>query len=439
MNIRYVIMTVKKNNSKFDWKKFCLNLGFIACFAISFTILDKLFFDETQGSTVWEDVQNEDGPEVLFRGNSHAHCSFIPDILDSALGIDTAVLTSSAQPMYVTVENLKTVLNYYVPKLIILESNAIHADNREAMQGKSKAATMKNIDGIYAGTDKLRTAVQTLKFEDIPLAFTQMCRKDLMYSRWYRIGKGMHENYYQRQDIQGYQIRNTCFGGVEKILDVQNFYIPTDGEQLIAEARIREPLNEKALHEFLQLAEKNGIEVWIVKAPTLTKYENLISTMVRIREIAYEYSAVTHIMDLHGSMMDMGLTPSDFYDREHLNRRGAAKCTVWFGDVLGEWLGVMPNYEKVFFYKNENIEKVGDNLFQYTMEAFGDTQFRFEQKIDGKYVCIADWSEHNDVVIELSPENADQLRVTMLPAGVSADNAATQGLTLNFMVPNASK
>jgi len=93
----------------------------------------------------------------------------------------------------------------------------------------------------------------------------------------------------------------------------------------------------------------------------------------------------------------------------------------------------------VFFYKNENIEKVGDNLFQYTMEAFGDTQFRFEQKIDGKYVCIADWSEHNDVVIELSPENADQLRVTMLPAGVSADNAATQGLTLNFMVPNASK
>ena len=427
-----------KNSMNFSGKHLCIGLCFILCFLIVFVLLDGLLFDETWETTVWKKVQCEDGPEILFMGNSHAYVSFIPSVLDSALGMDTEVLASPAQNMYMTLENLKTILRYYSPRLIILEANAIYADNRDEMQGEKKGNTLQNIDGVRSYIDKIRISAKTLKFEDIPLGVTQLCRKGLMYSRWERLGESVAANPFERQDIEGYKILSTHFGGEADICDIENFYTETEGG-LFTESRIPETKNEKALHEFLQLAEKNSIEVWIVKAPTLRKDKNMIATMMRIEEIADEYSAVTCIMDLHESMTSMELTPMDFYDRGHLNRCGAVKCTTYFGEILGERLGVTPDYSKAFFYKGENIKLEDDGLYSYTMETFGDTRYCFEQKTDGKYVCISDWSNKNTVKVELLPENADQLRVTMLPADVPISEAATQGLTLSFMVPNASE
>ena len=135
-------------------------------------------------------------------------------------------------------------------------------------------------------------------------------------------------------------------------------------------------------------------------------------------------------------MPNLALTATDFFDKGHLNRRGAAKFSSYFTEILGEKLGITPDLHRAFAYTDEFIIPMENGLYQYSMQAIGkEILFRFEVKEGDRLRLIQDWSSSDTVLFSLPPEKADEMVVSMCPTSMW-ESRDKEGLTLSFMTQN---
>lgn len=411
-------------------------IGFCIVFIILFLGIEIYLFEDKRVSTVWETIQQEgEGPDILFMGNSHMYTSTNPILINHKLGIDSKILGSSAQNMVMTKENLKVLLEYQKPDIIVLEPYAALIDNREVMQTTKKGFVIDNLDGIKNYAHKLEASINTLKFTDLPEAMFQLCRPMLMWSRWEQVinGKSEKNNPYQQHDMLGYVWRDSYTDAEMNLEEVQKQYQQAYKKQ---EPYPLPDYNELALREFFEFARDEGIDVWIIKAPTAKVVEKYVGMMKTIEEIGKEYGVVKYIDDMHLYIDAIGLKQDDFYDLTHLNRRGAMKFTEYLIDIIAEQLNLKKQDDEVFFYKNEYITQLENGKYRYTMENYQDVQYKFELYKNKKIIETQDFSNQNyfDTDVELSEEY--KLTVTMLPKEYSIedkDAIKNKSMRLNFM------
>jgi len=394
---------------------------------------ERLFFSESLYCTTWTRIRDTATvPDVLILGNSHAFCSFVPDILNGSLGIDSALLSESGQDAYGVTDSFEIALKTGKPSLAILEMNAFTYEPG-VMAIEHKSSTLDNINGIPRLIHRALIAERELGLENVPQGAFQLLRADLMWSRWAGLFSPKSPNRYASRDVLGYQFLNWFAGGD---YDSRKAVV----ESAASNTRVLDLLGKSAqaeLRRFLSLAQANGVEVWLVIAPTAATRFSHPSQMDAAAELAKEYGkTVTLCYDFHDDLLALQLTSADFFDRGHLNRQGAAKLTARFAELLGENLGVAPNWQRTFAYANEQIIPAQNGMYQYTMEAMGEgILYRFELEEEGGRRLIQDWSEVNTVFTPLPPEQADRVVVSMCPAA-RFEARETEGLTLAFMTQN---
>lgn len=414
----------------------------VFCLILCVTLmgLNSLCYDDETVCTTWDRIAKGDGPDLLIMGNSHAFTSLIPDIISQSTGISCGTLGSSSEIMPLTLENLRTVLSVYTPRMILLEAHPM-MNNTDAYLN-AKSAILGDIDGMPALWNRLRSTQNMLGLDDLPLGISQLFQPAYTWTRWNRAaervaswGKEETSPPFDQYDVRGFRFRNNYTGGTVSPDKIAQYFIEAYENAAPPPASALEPWSEKSFVQFLKLAQQHDIPVMIYKSPILSESRATVNAMRRIRAIAEDYPCCVFVEDTNASMNRMDLALSDFYDNSHLNRRGAVKFTTWF---LNEKLipnQPEPDYSQVFFYQSESVEPLGDDVYRYRMTAFGeDVLYRF--RLDNK--IIQDWSNVNHIDVALDPEGNGTLRCEMVRGDVPPKERSKNLLNLRFMKQNAS-
>lgn len=390
------------------------------CYAVAFVLLflgmDALLHQEREYSGTWTRIRETGrAPEVLIIGNSHAFCSFVPEIITEALGLDTAILGTSGINSIGTTDSFEALLSVGAPKYLVIEANAYTFDY-DATAKYHKAEALSNLNGMPRLFDRVKSAWREFGYESIPQGAFQLLRADLMWKRW----------------KDGESVSAPDGSGLLNWHATGTF----NAEKMQSEARQytlnrkpsphSDPRNDAQLHRIMKLAQANGVKVLLVKAPTEHQTQYGADLLMYLEQLCQTYGdTFLGLHDFHLDMADMGLEVQDFYDNSHLSRSGAAKLTEAFVRWMGERTGLKADFENVFAYAGEKVEFVSGDLRRYTMSAYGtDVEYRF--LVDGEEV--RGFSAENEVELPVPSSEASRVECVM--------RQGNEEIRLAFMTPN---
>lgn len=412
------------------------------CFALIFILLffgaNRLFSAASDPSPTWEIVQdvNAATPDILFMGNSHAYSSFNTQFLSDLFDKNIYTLAGPAEHISSTVEDLKTLLHYHVPKLIVLEINVSMFELSEYHTVRTRGNILTNIDGIHRYSDKIRSAAKALHIDQIPEIFS-IARPNRMWGRWKDLLAGEPvAKAYTYQTMNGFRPLHAMSAAMR---DLESQALPpNDIASPNAEFTPMDKKTETALNDFFSITEKNGIEVWLMKSPLLECNWGRLNAVLRVAEA---YSHIRHTDILPNHMTSIGLTHGDFYDDAgHLNRRGAAKTTNYVANLISARMGWVTNdVSKIFSYQGEEMVPLENGMYRYYVyNSQEGAQYQFRLVADTEELVRQEFSEQNyfDSYINIFEDEVHSLGIAIFPKDSVPEKDINDGMYLSFMDNN---
>lgn len=418
---------------------------FVLVFIVIFAALNWVFADDFPVSSVWEDVQVKNSTsDILIMGNSHAYTSLNAYTLSDALDADILLLGSSRQPVSMAYDNLQVVLKTHKPKIILLEIFCA-VDEQKALdvirQSENKFSVYRNSDGMDSFIDKFDSLYKFVELKDIPDGLFNLFRSGNM---WSRLKNNRIIGSRERQDIKGY-----IYSTNSKYMVESNDYM---AEAVNQYTKCKENIDESLLSEdtasvlrsFFSLCNENDIEVWLYGAPLANYYPGYLSQAMCIKKLGEEYG-VKYFDEFGDKLLDIGLNTEDFYDAGHLNRRGAAKFTEYYANIIAERLNKTVDFEKSFFYKSESLEQLENGKTRCTIDLYGDrgAWFKFVETYDGEKVSETDWAHESffDTALDVT-DSKTTITVYVLPYSSNPSDPDTDiedALEYDFMKVSSAK
>ena len=361
-------------------------LCFVCIFTGLFLALDHIFWDKSNTSPVWEMIQDSksDDLDILFIGSSHAYTTINPLIINEALGIRTAVLSTSAQPMDLAYADLKTLLQYKKPKVIVFEAFKVKGLAKELCKLGKEGYLYNDLDGVRNPFYRARMVTEVLDYNRWLEGFSQLFRPMLTWKRFNNI----------MNPPKSYG--NKSYGNLLGFFPKEGLYKKGIKEQLKVDtleqnniAKLRNITDSKTgpgdesdsfyfLHKFLQLTDQENIPVYIIKSPVAR--DGYVSLMKEVEQVSRQHTSVKGIYNYNTQLTAIGLSIEDFFDSGHLNRIGSGKFTMYLTDRIGERLHKKPDYSKVCYYKNESVELLPNGLYRYHVDTFPNSLVKFVVK-----------------------------------------------------------
>ncbi|MDO4617933.1 MAG: hypothetical protein Q4B31_00250 [Clostridia bacterium] len=275
--------------------------------------------------------------DVIFTGSSHAYCSFNPLVIGEETGLSSYTLATQKQPLWATYYYIKEAVERQKPKLIVLDVFAFSLLDEYQDDGTNYTFT----DDFPFGENKLKMVAESAPPEkrfDLLVKFTKY------HSRWKELES--QDFGFNRKELfdslYGYCMLTTAAEGLTR----------TDTSS--ATAMKSSDKNEKWLREIIKYLQDLDIPLIIVKTPLMDTPEER-GYFLRAEEIAKEYNVPFYYMN--DQFDEIGLDiETDFYDRAHLNHKGADKFSRYFAkNYLGD---ITPKKElPEIFYKRLNKYK----------------------------------------------------------------------------------
>ena len=370
---------------------------FILCFLVIFHILDRMTFDISNTSSTWEYIQERDSEpiDILFMGNSHAFCDVNPTIINQAMDLNTMILGASSQPMDQIYENLRLLLRYVHPKVIVLEAEGLLLTTDALLKRGKEGYLYSNFDSIRDPITRLRAIIDTVNwYEKWPEAYSQLIRPVNTWTRFNSHEAELLDMGKRYNFILGYCPRHNI--------------IETDVEPAIIEQRLIEAREQKedevlnvtypidTLDAFLDLAAREKIPVYIFKAPILSYETELPKVAGILAEKEQSDSKINGYVNYSEQMTRIGIEKDDFSDIGHLNREGANKFTIHIMDWLSGELGIPYDLSKVTGIREESFQKLPDGRYRYTVSLFDNTVIKFiARNENGEVVSETEYSDIN--------------------------------------------
>lgn len=390
-------------NARFTRRQLASAVSFALVFALLFASAERLLFNETFFSPVWTRLrQDKKAPQVLIMGNSHAFCSFLPEIINESLGLDSAVLGTSGQNSLSVADGFEAVVKVDPPEIAVIEVNPFLMDV-DAMAAYHKASALNYINGMPGLFQRVKSTWNQLGFENIPQGAFQLLRADLMWTRW-------NSNAEIVFSADGSAPLGWHAQGAYDARIAQDEAIDYHAHSTPSEIEAR---NEKAFRKVLSLAQKYGVQVVLVKTPLVAATQGAVDGIAGLAQIADEYGdTILGLKDFHTEIFNMGLESRDFYDNGHLSHSGAAKFSIAFTRWLASLMGTEADFAHAFAYAGESVQQLDNGGWRYTMNALGkEVEYRFSVVSDEEETVIRDWSCDN--YVDLDIPDAEQLYVTM--------------------------
>ena len=289
----------------------------LTLFLLQRLLVPKYATGVVEGAFVAEYYQEENKDfDVIFVGDCEVYENFSPVTLWETYGIHSYIRGSAEQYVWQSYYLLEDTLRYHTPKAVIFNIQAMQfnesqneAYNRMTLEGMEWS--MSKVNAIFASmTEKEQFLDYVFPILRYHTRWSELTRDDVQYL--FDSKPVSHNGYYMRVDVKPAE---NVPGG--KILADYSF-------------------GDKAwdyLSRMAQLCQDNGIQLILIKAPSLYPYwypewEKQIETFAQEQNLPY-----INFLEL---TEDIGINYStDTYDAGlHMNLSGAEKLSTYLGQVL---------------------------------------------------------------------------------------------------------
>ena len=299
-------------------KKLIRFTAFLLIAAVIFAGLDRLFTRKTLDG--WWNITTkthgffnteEDTLDVVFCGSSHAYASFNPLVIGEETGLSSYVIATQKQPLWATYYYIKEAIERQKPSLIVLDLFAFSLQDEYADEATNYTFT----DDFPFGRNKLEMIKHAAAPED---RFSLLFKFAKYHTRWSELTEDDFS--YNPKELRDY-LYGYCM-----LTATSDDIVPNEIGNPIAIPSSEK--NELWLIAIIDLCYENGTNLLLVKTPMNDTSEER-GYFMRAAEIA-EMEAVPFIS--YNELFDeIGLDfKTDFYDRAHLNWRGADKFSRYF-------------------------------------------------------------------------------------------------------------
>lgn len=293
----------------------------LVCISLYFLqeiLMPKYVSDVVEGDLIAEYYEEEKDHDVLFIGDCEVYENFSPVVLWEEYGINSYIRGSAQQLIWQSYYLLEDALRYETPDVVVF--NVLSMKYNEPQK---EAYNRMSIEGMEWSMSKVNCIKASMTEEEQFLDYVFPILR--YHGRWqevttedfteiYETDKVSHNGYYMRVDVKP-------AGDVPegKILADYNF-----GENAYF-----------YLDKMRTLCEEKGIELILVKAPSLYPYwyeewEMQIEEYANMHNLCY----INYLELLEETGIDF---QTDTYDGGlHLNLSGAEKLSRHFGNVLVE-------------------------------------------------------------------------------------------------------
>lgn len=261
-----------------------------------------------------------DAPEgtidVMFFGDSHAHCTMDEGLLWKEYGISGYTLSAGNQMIDNTYYFVREAINRVKPKVVVVET---HGAVVGALETSDEISYRNSLDMKWS---KLQIAHAKYLERNRPERFAQLALKiPIIHSRYQSLSKRdfVDEMYY----IRGY--RGSRLIESFEPTGVQNEYgiAPLEADC------------EAFLCKLIEETQNSGVKLILVTAPYLVEQEEQMR-LNRIGQIADQYGVpyinFNHMYD----ELDIEFS-KDFRDSGHVNNDGAKKVSSYIGELLSTY------------------------------------------------------------------------------------------------------
>lgn len=314
----HMSLTAKK------WGKFFASafIIFLTLFLLQRLLVPKYVADVVEGAFIAEYYDEVKDHDVIFIGDCEVYENFSPIILWQDYGINSYIRGSAEQYIFQSYYLLEDTLRYETPKVVIFNIQSL-----QFPESRNEAYNRMTIEGMKWSSAKVGAIRASMQEDEQFLSYvfpilryhsrwSELTRDDIKYM--FTSKKVSHNGYYMRVDVR--PAKDVPEG---KPLSDYSF-----------DARSWEYLDK-----ITTLCQQNGIELILIKAPSLYPY-----WYEQWDEQVVEYA------DQHGLRyinflkltQEIGIDyNTDTYDGGlHMNLSGAEKLSQWMGNYLIHEVGL---------------------------------------------------------------------------------------------------
>lgn len=279
-------------------------------------VVPKYMSGIVEGALIESYYDEKKDHDVIFIGDCEVYENFSPVTLWEEYGIPSFIRGSAQQLIWQSYYLLEETLEYEKPKVVVFNVLSMKFDTPQ-----KETYNRMTLDGMKLSPAKIKSIRASMLEEEDMLSYLVPFLR--FHSRWDELTKEdvsyllekkdlFHSGYYMRADVKP----------VETIPTGKPLADYTFGEN-----------SYKYLDMMVDLCKENGIELVLIKAPTIYPvwYNQWDDQMVRYaRDNGLQYYNLLELADEAGIDFQ-----TDTYDAGlHLNVFGAEKLTVYFGDIL---------------------------------------------------------------------------------------------------------
>jgi len=330
----------------------------------------------------------ENSMDIVFMGSSHSKTTFIPEIIDDILGIESIHVNTSGESIYQTIYEYQEVLLYQNPKVVIIETFPIYAGLTQ------QDIKPWNFSFFYSMPISLRKLIYSHNYFldgdllNFYLPYTSnhsdWKNPNILISRvnteFETIKNNQGLGNYVELPYRGYEnyLGSLLPGQIQSKTPDKIVYCP------ISDFEDRLSVTE----DILQINQKHREDLLFLEAPQyINEYENCRGQAIDLIE-NYGVSYKTLFSDQDRSLLWFG-------DTEHMTQFGAIIASVETAEFLAHELNIQMspenlNYYRSYFFKDYTFTKEGDdisiNLIPANNEALMNLVFQWEISLDGESV-----------------------------------------------------
>lgn len=319
-------------------------------------VTPKYMGDVREGAMIAEYYQEEKNHDVVFVGDCELYENISPVVLWEKYGINSYIRGSAQQLIWQSYYLIEETLTYETPEVIVFNVLSMKYD-----EPQNEAYNRMTLDGMKLSASKIN-AVQASMTEEESLVeylfpilryhsrITELTGEDIRYL--FRRDTVTHNGYYMTASVkavdvvpQGKPLSDYEFG--------ENAY--------------------SYLDKMVELCESEGVELVLVKAPSLYPYW-YEEWDAQIASYAEEHGLKYY--NFLDCVEDIGLDyQTDTYDGGlHLNVYGAEKLADYFGNILATECGI----------ESRRGEEELERIWQEKTEAYNEEKTRLESEFAEK-------------------------------------------------------
>lgn len=316
---------MKKNKRKRSLIRFVSSALIVAVslFLLQRLLVPKYVDGVVEGAFIAEYYQEEKDFDVIFIGDCEVYENFSPAALWEEYGINSYIRGSAEQYIWQSYYLLEDTLRYETPDVVVFNVQSLQYD-----EARSEAYNRMTLEGMEWSGSKVGSILASMKPEEEFLDYVFPILR--YHTRWsgltetdvrymFDTEQVSHNGYYMRVDVK--PAENVPEG---RLLSDYSF-----GDRAW-----------EYLERMRELCEENGIELILIKAPSLypcwyDEWEAQVEDYAAAHDLRY-INFLEHIDEI-------GLDYStDTYDAGlHMNLSGAEKLSHYLGGILAGEVGLL--------------------------------------------------------------------------------------------------